>query len=347
MCLGQVLPDRDELIAQFVDPATNQTGAQELIKHFQMGGLRSIIRNLDKLPPDLRVQWCFALKDLDLMRFRNDLNANVQETADPTSKGLFLMLLATIGRALDPSLFNEYVNNSGYELKVRLAAASGPIQIQNPTYYDKFHQLAEEATVDPGTGQNDFMFSLIDRSNVGFYFYTKGKIERGVDRGIALTAIALVDNGDLDLWNSLLDLREKDYLPMMIDRAIRVGGVDLLNAMEEHRMGRKVRDELPKAIEAAAVIAKYREQLHTKPDPELVPLAPVLPIRATGQSETEGYRAAYTIVKVSADGTVSVVEDLSPFGAMVNALPEKLPKTTFPAYRDWKPAESYHLVFSP
>ena len=153
---GQLLPDRDELTKKFLIESTTVEASQELIKHFQKGGLRTIIRNINELPPEQRVRYGEVLRHMDLMTFRNDLNANLENATDDESKAMFLMLLATVGRALDQSIFQKYIDDETASIKVRLAAASAIIKVQKPAFYDKFHEIAEDAEIDLTTGKKRF-----------------------------------------------------------------------------------------------------------------------------------------------------------------------------------------------
>jgi len=347
--LGQGLPDRDALIEKFVVADTNVDAAAELLKHFQMGGLRTIIRNLEKLPPDIRLRYYHVLLHMDLMRFRNDLNANVEEFVDPDSRAMSLMLLATIARNLQPSVFSKYADDPAQPIKVRLAAASGLVKIQKPAYYQKFHELAEEAVYEPSVGKNDFAFAHIGKSaNNSFYLYTRGQLS--IDKpsdGVIKSAILMSENESTDVYETVLDLRKRKWVPMMIDRAVQVGGVDLLKLMVDHRLTRRrFVVEVSSAMTAAEAIAPFRSRMMDKSDQSKTPIGAVVPFSASGSGSAEGYHAGYGIIKVAADGTMSLVQGHTPFGGS-NNMAEVVSGKTLPAYLDWEPVESYYLILAP
>ena len=344
-CFGQILPDRDELVRKFLEPATTDQAAGELIKHFQWGGLRTIIRNVPKLPLQDRLQYGEVLRHADLMRFRNDLNANLENATDPETKALFLMLLATVGRALDPSVFEPYIADESNPLFVRLAAASGVIKVQNPKNYDRFHELSNKAVIDYETGQNDFRFADVSKSNLGFYLYTKSQLEQDkAPNGVILSAIAMAESSGADIYTPILDGKRRKFFPLMIDRAIQVGGVTLLDAMASHRAARKFGDLIAQAKPAASAIARYRGQFMDTLDKTSAPIGPLLPRHGSGNAS--GLRAGYAVVEISEAGSVSIISHHNPNGGTDN-LKELLPSSTLPAYLDWKPVKSYALVMAP
>ena len=347
LCFGQALPDRDELVKKFLEPATSKQAGMDLIKHFQMGGLRTIIRNLNKVPLSDRLQYGEMLRHMDLMRFRNDLNANVETAPDATTRALALMLLSTIGRNLDPSVFNPYVGDETVDMRVRLAAMSGLVKVQKIDQYNRFYEVAETAVVDPSTGQNDLLFADISKKNLGFYLYTRTQLdETKVPHGAILAAITMAENDSVDIYEAILKLRKKKYIPLLIDRAIKVGGVQLLEAMAKNKKAKKFKAQINAALPAAQMVTAYRSKFMDHSDPKQTPIGPLLPLKGQGTSNAPGYRAGYAIAKVSANGHISVLGHQAPFGSSDN-LKEILTGTTLPAYLNWEAVESYALIVAP
>lgn len=357
-CMGQTLPDRDELIAKFKVKETSDQAAIDLIKYYEMGGLRSIIRNVNELPPELRLQYAHVFRYMDLSRFRNDLNANVAEADNAETRAMWLMLLSTIGRMLTPDTFTKYSDDPGQPIMVRLAAASGLVQVQNPAHFDKFMEIAEEAEYDPGTGKNDFKFANISKArSMGLYFYSRGKVDNGTkdkpSQGQILTALYMAENNDADLYNAVLKLRSKKYVPLMIDRAIQIGSSDLLEVMAKDKFTKKrYKEPIAQAKTAAAAMASHRKSLYEyqssaamEANDSATPLGARVIWTGNGGGQ-EGYRSAYAIVKVSADGTMSILEHAKPYGGGDN-IKESFSGKTLPAYIDWKPVDSTYLVVAP
>ena len=344
-CFGQ-LPDRDALIKKLVEGSDADTATFELIKHFQMGGLRTIIRNINELPDEQKIQYMHALRHMDLFRFRNDLNANLIEAKDDVSRMVALRLLSTFGERLTPEIFEPYVANEENPIKLRLAAMSGLIQAQRPAAYDRFIEIAEKATYDPATGENDFEFAEISQTNRGFFLYTKSKLEdKKAPLGAVLISIYLAGPRNDDIYTNILDQRRRKLIPLLIDRAIVAGAPNLLELMAEHRTAKKSRDEISKAMPAAKAIAGFQSQFFSH-DIEKMPIAPRLSLRPAGPGTESGYRSVYGVVKVSATGEISVLESLSPFGGSGDLI-SKLGSKTSPAFVDWEPVESVFLVTSP
>lgn len=345
-CLGQGLPDRDELIAKFIQEDTSDAAARELVKHFQMGGLRSIIRNLNKLPFKKTLAYGESLRHLDLNRFRNDLNANVGSAKGVQTKAMFLMLLSTVGYQVDPTVFKAHAANEADPLFVRLAAGGGVITVQSPKLYDDFLAMADEAIVDPGTGQDDLRYALLTKKNLGFYLYSKGKLDdkETATHGAIVCSLAMVEAGDTEVYENLLDHKKRKYFPLMIDRAVKVGGVDLLETMLAHKAAKKFKSQINSGIGAARAVAEYREKFADKAKD--LNMGPVLYAKSTGTGNA-GYRAGYGVAKINVDGSVTLVTHQAPFGGS-DDLSSLLTGTTFPAHnKRWEPVESYMLVFSP
>ncbi|MCB1041909.1 MAG: hypothetical protein KDC35_03160 [Acidobacteria bacterium] len=338
------LPDRDELIAKLNDPAASQQAFQDLVVHYQLGGVRSILRNLNQLPAETRIAYGRALMHLDLFRYRNDLNANLTETNDPESKALYLQMLATFGRQLESSVFEPYINNEQEDIRVRLAAVSGTIKIQNPVFYEKFYEIAKDAEYDPETGQDDFAFADIDMSNQGFYYFTRGKLAADdVSDAHILTAIRMADKQSTELYTMLLDLKSKKIVPKMIDRAVRVGGVALLEVMEGHKTAKKMLDEIKKAKTAAAAMAKY--QSLDVSNAESYPIVAAVPRTVRGKG-AEGMGGGFAVIKVAEDGTATVMEHMNPFGGS-DEIKALAGRTFVPAMLNFKAVESFVFVTAP
>lgn len=340
------LPEREELVAKFVKDETNLEGATELMKHFQSGGIRTIMRNLEKISPELREKYGRMLSRADLLRFRNDLNAKLGQVEDPNSKAVFLNLLASIGRELPPSVFEPMAKDETLPLSVRLAAHSGLIKVQNPKIYDAFHEVAEDAIYDPTTGQNDFFWAhLVKSENNGFYLYTRGKLYADkVKDGTIKAAIMMAENESTDMYTALLDLRKRKFVPMMIDRAVQVGGTALLDLMAEHKFTRKkYASQIAEARKAAAAIQPFRSRFMDKADVTQTPLGALVPVRAKGSGAEKGYPSGYAIIKVSKDGVMSVESHHNPFGGSDN-IKDIATGTTLPGYVNWEPVDTYYLV---
>lgn len=345
-CFAQVLPEREELVKKFLVESTNAEASRELVKHFQMGGLRTIIRNMGKLPYQQALGYGASLRHMNLSRFGNDLNTNLSNADGPQTRAMYLMLLATIGRTIAPDTFEQYAGNPSEPMYVRLAAASGIIKVQNPAIYDRFIALADEAVVDPATGKNDLQFADIDKNNIGFFLYTKNKLDSDdISHGAIITTLAMLGPEDVDAYEYLLKAKKKKYFDLMIDRAVKVGGVQLLETMQGHKAAKKFRDKISKAIPAAQAIAQFKDQLITAQKDGLH-MGPALSAVGEG-SGTPGFSAAVAVAKVSASGEVSIVAHQAPFGG-TDDLQSKFTGVIFPAHnKEWEPVDSYILVIAP
>ncbi|QTD49138.1 hypothetical protein [Sulfidibacter corallicola] len=322
--------------------------ASELIKHFEMGGLRTIIRNLNALPDEKKIQYMHVLRHMDLFRFRNDLNANLTEAKDDTSKMVALRLLATFGDRLSPEVFEPHVANEENSVAVRLAACSGLIQAQRPSNYDRFIEIANKAIVDPTTGQDDFAFAEISHQNRGFFLYTKSKLEdKKAPTGAILISVYLAQNKNDDIYTNVLNLRRRKLVPYMIDRAVMAGAPALLDVMAEHRSAKKFRDQISRAKPAAQAVAKYRAKFFDQYEKDQAPIAARIPHKGTGSAAEGNYHAAYAVVEVSAEGDMKVVVHEKPFGSGGDNLQSVLSGKTLPAYVKWQPVASYYLVVAP
>jgi hypothetical protein len=344
LCFGQALPDRDELIAKFKDESTEVEAGMDLVKHYQMGGLRSIIRNLNDIPYERAMNYGSSLRYVDLNRFGNDLNTLLGNADGPKRKALFLMLLSTMGRSLHSDVFEPYIQNENEPMYVRLAAAGGIIKRQDPARYDRFHELANDAVIEPGMGKNDFLFADLDRSNRGFFFYTKSKVDADeINHGAIISMLSMVGPDDTDVYEILLDKRRRKYFPMMIDRAVQVGGVKLLQTMADNRRAKRFKPQIDAAMPAARAIAEYYPKL-IKFNAEGLALGPALPLQGTGSGAEEEYRAGFAIVKVDTTGAMSIVTHQNPFGGS-DDLNSLLSGRTFPAHNtSWVPVETYYIL---
>lgn len=347
LCFGQELPDRDELVAQFKDPATIEPAVRELYKSFGMGGIRSVMSNINKLEPQQRLQWVRTFHYMDFNRFFNDVVGNLENAPDAETKAMWMMLLASEGRTVDPNFFEKYATDESQDLKLRLAAMSGFCMRQDPERYKRFYALADKAVVDPETGRNDLAYALLTKENQGLFFYTRSMLEKGKSsHGAILIALAMADAGDSQVFTKIIELKDKKYTSMMIDRAVAVGGVAILDAMASHKLMKKDLAEINAAKPGAAAIAAHISKLYAQQthDKTKVPMAAVLPLSLPG-SGSQGKHAGFAIVKVDANGDVSVVEQASPTGAAIQV--SGLPAKTVPAYLDWAPIESFYLLSVP
>lgn len=342
------LPDRDELVAKFKSADSSHQAAEGLLEHYGMGGIRTIIRNLNDLDTDARLAYGNMFRNMDMFRFRDDLNKNLGAVADADSKALYLMLIATAGRQIDGSFFAPYVDNEATDTKIRLAAAGGMIQIQNPALYDKFLAIADRAVVDPSTGQNDLYFANLSKENLGFFLYSKGKLDdKKAPHGAIICAIQMAESGDTDVYEMLLNNKMRKYYPMMIDHAIQVGGTDLLETMAAHKSTKKFRNQISSAQAIAAKFNEYWGKRASTLKGKTATLAPYLPIKASGTSTESGYHSAYAIAKISANGDISLVAHEAPFGNGSDNLKQILSGRTMAANVDFSPVETYVLVVAP
>ena len=350
VCFGQALPDRDELAEKFKNPATSVEASLSLVKHFQMGGLRTMIRNLNELEYKDVLKYGPALRHTDLTRFANDLNNNLQEADGPQTKAFYLSLLSTVGRGLAASNFEPYVADETLPMYVRLAAASALVKVQNPAIYDRFLSLADQAVVDPTLGKDDLRWADINKSNTGFFLYTKGKLSgKEITHGMIITAIAMAEAKDTSIYEDILEnvskRMQRDYYNMMIDHAIRVGGVQLLDVMAGHKRLKKYLDTINTARGFAQKMADHRAKLISTDASELS-VGPVLPEFGSGTG-VEGFHSGYAIAKISASGDISLVDYISPFGG-TDDLKQIISGKTFPAHNSsWEPTESHVLVIAP
>jgi hypothetical protein len=281
---------------------------------------------------------------MSLFRFRNDINGLLQNANDANTKAVNLMLLSTMGRAIPNTVFEPFFKNAGEPLHVRLAAGAGMIQVQNPGLYDSFYTTADEAVIDFDLDRNDFEFALLSKANTGFFFYTKAKVEeKKPPHGVLVTSILMIDQGDTELIDFVLNTRQKKYVPLLIHQAIRKGAPDLLEFMKNHKRGKRYDDEIAKALPAANAIAKYRDQLTKTYEETEYFVGPRLSRSGKGSGGLEGFPAGYAIVKVGADGKTEVLEHLNPFGGS-DDLKSKVPAQTFPAHLNFEPVDSVVLL---
>jgi hypothetical protein len=343
------LPDREDLVQKIIG-TDHVAGTRELLDFFQLGGVRTIFRSLDKMDLERARQYARAFRGLDLFRFRNDLNAGLQNATNNELKGLNLQLMASFGRNLEPSVFLPFSDDEKQDITLRLAAGSGLIKIQNIEYYEKFLEIAKNAEVDPATGRNDFRYADLDSSNQGFYYFSLSKLSGDTPphHGHILSCLMACDQQSAELYTKVLDLKRKKYIPLMIDRAIRLGGVALLEAMKSHKTMKKMIPDLEKAAAAAAVVASYKDKLAPVHKPSELPVGPLLSVQFQGIGSAQGTAGAYVIVRVDSAGTVSVVEVLTPFGGSAETITTALAgMTTVPAMLQWTAVESHLLLVSP
>lgn len=341
---AQGLPDRDKLTQEFVKSSSSDAAALELFKHFQMGGLRTVIRNLNELPEQHREQWGYGLKHMNLFRFRNDINGLLQSAKDESTKSTNLMLLSTMGRAIPNDVFAPFFRNASEPLHVRLAAGAGMIQIQNPGLYDEYYTTAEESVYDFDLDRNDFQYALLDKTNVGFFLYTKAKVEdKSPTHGMIVSAIRMIEKGDTEIVDAVLNTREKKYVPLLIHQAIRRGAPNLLQFMLEHKRGKRFDEEIGRAMPAAQMVAKYYDQLNKTFEETDHYVGPRIVRVGKGSGGMEGYPGGYAIVKVKADGTTEILEHTNPFGGTDN-LKSLVEANTFPAHLNFEPQEAVVLL---
>lgn len=347
--LGQGLPDREEAVKKLLNRDHTVEGARTLIDHYQLGGIRTVIRNLENMDASSRMSYAHVLKYLDLFRFRNDLNRSLQDAKTDEAKAVFLMLLATFGQQLDPvSVFQPYADDESLPLFVRLAAVSGMVQIQNPTYYDRFIEIANEVDLDEPLGPV-FRYAEMSMKNQGFYYYLRETLNPDrssvkTQHGAIIAAIAMAENESGQLYEWILELHDRDYLPMMIDRAVMVGGVDLISVMQEHKTSKKkFRDELAKAAGAAEAMAQFRDKWMNTVSPDVYPLAPLIPEEFLGYNVPSPMKE-FGMVKVDKDGHVELVAHVSPFGSSAKLKSAFTDFNTMPGYQDWEPVERYMFV---
>lgn len=347
ICMAQ-LPDRDELKAKLKSQDTSHEAAEALLEHFAMGGIRTIIRNLNDLDATSRLAYGNMFRNMDMFRFRDDLNNNLSSATDNDSKAMYLMLISSAGRQIAQTFFEPYVNDETLPTHVRLAAAGGMIKIQNPGLYDKFLAVADSAVVDPGSGKNDLYFANITKENIGFFLYAKGKIEeKSAPHGAIICAIQMAESGDTDVYEMLLKNKKRKYYPMMIDHAVQVGGTALLETMANHKTTKKFRDQISKAQTVAAKFAEYWGQRSSTLKGKTATLMPYLPIKNGGTSQASGYHSAYAIAKISSAGDISLIAYEAPFGDGNDNLKTVLSGKTMAANIDFAPVESIVLVTAP
>ena len=163
--------------------------------------------------------------------------------------------------------------------------------------------------------------------------------------GVILSAIALAEDASTDVYEKILDKKKRKYIPLMVDRAVKVGSVKLLEAMTAHKTCKKYTGKIKQAQEAARAIGEYRNMFMDKQDKSKEPIGPLVPVFGTGSGAEEGYRSGYAVVKISSEGEISMLYQGNPFGGSNNFQP-LLSGYTVPAYMGWKPVESYALVLA-
>ena len=347
VCFAQ-LPDREALVTKFKSADSSHEAAEALLEHFAMGGIRTMIRNFNELDVDVRLAYGNMFRNMDMFRFRDDLNNNLNTVGDAESKAMYLMLIASAGRQIADTFFAPYVDDENAPVQVRLAAAGGIIKIQNPAFYDKFLAIADRAVVDSSIGQNDLKYANLSKENLGFFLYSKGKLDdKKAPHGAIVCAIEMAQNDDTDVYEALLENKKRKYYPMMIDHAIQVGGTDLLALMAEHKTTKKFRDQIGKA---QTIAAKFKEYIgrgaHTLKG-KTATLVPYLPVKAGGTATESGYHSAYAIAKVSSTGDITLVAHDAPFGDGNDNLKALLSGKTMAANVDFSPVETFVLVSAP
>ncbi|PIE90242.1 MAG: hypothetical protein CR997_06545 [Acidobacteria bacterium] len=341
------LDNRDKFVAQLVNPAETVAGAEGLFDSYQLGGVRTIIKNFNQMPPELAMQYAYALRNLDLFRFRNDMNANLQNAKTLEQKGIALLLLSSLGRRIDSSIFQQVAENPAEDIKVRLSAATCLCAIQNPKYFDLFAEIAELAVCDPETGQNSFIYCDFSNVSKGMFYYLLPKLDSKTTatNGVILSLLQIVSPGNSDFYTKLLDLRKKDYYRLMIDRAARVGAVDLLDLMSSSKRAKKLWDQIKAVRPAAAMVAKHKDQLFCQSDQKKYPIGSLIP-RVFTMNGKMGLSSGIAIVKVDESGNVSILEEHSPAG-VTGAFSSISGKKTMAAKLDFVPVESYYVLYAP
>jgi len=342
------LPDRDELAAKFKTAETSHQAAEDLLEHFAMGGIRTLLRNLNDLDASSRLAYGNMFRNMDMFRFRDDLNSNLTSVADADSQAMYLMLISSAGRQIADTFFSPYVDDESSPVHVRLAAAGGIIKIQNPALYDRFLAIADNAVVDSSTGQNDLYYANLNKENLGFFLYAKGKADqKDAPHGAIICAIEMSENDDTDLYEALLNNKKKKYYASMIDHAILVGGTKLIDVMLGHKQMKKSLQQLESAKLIAEKFAEYRVKSANTLKGETATLLPYLPVRFGGTASKSGYHSAYAIAKIDATGQMSLVYHNAPFGDGNDNLKAVLTGRTMPANVDFAPVETYVLVAAP
>jgi len=348
ICNGvMALDNRDEFVDQLIDPSETVIGAEGLFESYQLGGVRTIIKNLNKMPADLALQYAHAMSNLDLFRFRNDMNGNLQSAKTVEQKGAALLLLSSLGRKIDSGIFLEFAEDINEDIRVRLAAATCLAAIQNPTYFELFAEIAETSIVDPATGRNDFIYCDYTNISRGLFYTLKPKLDvkSTAKHGVIMVMLQVVKPGHNEFYTKLIDLRRKEYYDMMINQAARAGAVDLLDTIANHKKAKKVWDMAKSARPAALMVAKYRDQLFNKSNKKKYPIGSLIPPQYAANGR-DGYSASFAILKVDAEGVMSVVQEESilgskgPFSALNG-------KKTMAAKLDFAPIESLYFVVSP
>jgi len=339
--------ERDVFVGKLIKPETTLEGAQGLYDSYQLGGVRTIIKQFNNMPADLALQYAFAFRNLDLFRFRNDMNANLLEAKSPEHRGVALMLLSSLGRQIDANTFMKFAENPTEDIRVRLAAATCLCAVQNPRYFELYAQIAEEAVVDYETGRNDFVYCDFTFVSPGLFYYLKPKLEERSTstHGVKIVMLQTVNPNSTEFYEMLLEAREKDYFPMMVNQAIKVGSVDLLKMMADHKRAKKIKDKVQAAIPAAALVAKYKPKTFKHAKKEQYPIGALFSRPMQGKG-VEGYLKGSAALKVDANGTISVLEESSPFGGS-GVFSSYSGKTTMAAKLDFQPVESIYLVVAP
>lgn len=338
---------RDIYIKKLKNPAETVAGAEGLFEEYQLGGVRTIIRQLNNLPEDLAFQYVYALKNLDLFRFRNDMNANLQGAETVAQKGVALMLLSSLGRRIDSDIFMKFAENPTEDIQVRLAAATCLSAIQKPKYFDLIADIAETSVVDYATGRNDFRYCDFSQVNRGLFYYLKPRLDvrKTATHGVKMVMLMVVPPSATEFYQLMLDKKDKDYFMMMINQAANHGGTELLNTMAASKRAKKLWSTVNAAKPVAALVTGAKSKLFSKSEKVKYPLGALIP-RSYSVKGQNGLSASVALIKVDASGTISIVEEESVSGSK-GAFDFMKGKKTMPAKIDFTPVDSMYLMVAP
>ena len=339
--------ERDVLVEKLIQPETTVEGAEGLFELYQLGGVRTILKQFNNMPHDLAYQYAYSLRNLDLFRFRNDLNANLQEAKTVEQKGVALMVLSSLGRQIDSEIFLTFAEDVNENIKVRLAALSCLAAIQNPKYFELFAQVAEESVVDYETGQNDFMYCDMSNVSKGLFYFLKPRLnERSTaTHGVKMVMLHALPPNATDFFDKMLENREKKYFSMMINKAMKCGGTELLDYLANDKRAKKLKDQIDKARPVAAMINKYKAQIFSASNQEQFPIGSLVS-RFYSVKGRDELSASFAVIKVDATGTISMVQEQSPVG-MTGAFNNLIGKKTMAAKLDFAPVESLYFAVAP
>jgi hypothetical protein len=329
--------DRQIYIDQLKNEETVPAALSALYEKYQLGGVRTVIRNLNEMPTSIGYSVIQTLGELDLWRFRNDMIANVETAQTTEQKALAVYLLAELARRVDPATFQELISASDTPDQVKMAAFSGLLRIRKPEYFDQFLDYLMSLEKEKKYSLDLYrFFNFRDISQALFYYY-KPKLEDRKFQNDAFfkTILHFVPKGETDLYEKMVVMRQKDHFPLMYTAIIKNGDVAALDFLVSHKKAKKMVDELETLRPLVMISAKGRKgALEEKP--QHYPIGSFL-LRDLPQPLIQGV----ALVRINDKGIPTVLEQASLTGQ-----PLTYEQRALPRLEEWRPLEETQLLYS-